>query len=130
MGSANGGHDWWRENLAAAADTTPERVAVHTVHQHDGPQWDLSAMELFAQPVQAEPHYDRAFVERVKAAVEQAIGAGLEQGAAGDARRRRQGDVEQVASNRRILGPDGKVAMMRYSSCRDAEAIAAPEGRD
>ena len=67
IGIANGGHDWWRQNLAAAAHTTPERVAVQTVHQHDGPQCDLSAIDLFAQPAQAELHYDMAFVQRVKA---------------------------------------------------------------
>ncbi len=36
--------------------------------------------------------------------------------------------VEEVASNRRVLGPDGKVKHVRYSSCRDEEARAAPEG--
>ena len=36
--------------------------------------------------------------------------------------------VEKVASNRRVLGPDGKVKHVRYSSCRNAEACAAPEG--
>jgi hypothetical protein len=36
--------------------------------------------------------------------------------------------VERVASNRRILGSDGKVQYVRYSSCRVPEAIAAPEG--
>ena len=39
-----------------------------------------------------------------------------------------QAMVEKVASNRRLLGPDGKVAKMRFSSCRDAEMIDAPEG--
>jgi hypothetical protein len=36
--------------------------------------------------------------------------------------------VEKVASNRRVLGPDGKVKYVRYSSCRNKAAIAAPEG--
>jgi hypothetical protein len=38
------------------------------------------------------------------------------------------GRVEKVASNRRILGPDGKCAMTRMSSCRNEAARAAPEG--
>ena len=33
-----------------------------------------------------------------------------------------------MASNRRILGEDGKVKIMRFSSTRDSAAIAAPEG--
>ena len=36
IGIANGGQDVWREQLARAAGTTVDRVAVHTVHQHDG----------------------------------------------------------------------------------------------
>jgi hypothetical protein len=38
------------------------------------------------------------------------------------------GVVVRVASNRRILGADGKVAVVRLSSTRKPEAIAAPEG--
>jgi len=128
IGNYNGGHDWWCEKLAAAAGTTPDRVAVHTVHQHDGPQWDLTALELYPDPAQAKPHYDRAFVERVTADLERAIAAALP-----DARPVThvgvgKAAVEQVASNRRILGPDGKVASMRFSSCGDPAIVAAPEG--
>jgi hypothetical protein len=36
--------------------------------------------------------------------------------------------VGKVASNRRILGPDGRVKYVRHSSCRVREAITAPEG--
>ena len=36
--------------------------------------------------------------------------------------------MEKVASNRRILGPSGKCVLTRMSSCRNPEAIAAPEG--
>src|SRR5262249_17533484 len=35
---------------------------------------------------------------------------------------------ERVASNRRVLGPDGKVKYVRYSATNDAEIRAAPEG--
>lgn len=36
--------------------------------------------------------------------------------------------VDKVASNRRILGPDGKVKVGRMSASKIPEAIAAPEG--
>src|SRR5262249_26870894 len=36
--------------------------------------------------------------------------------------------VERVASNRRILGPDGKVRAVRYTSCPDPALRAEPEG--
>ena len=39
-----------------------------------------------------------------------------------------QAKIEKVASNRRILGPDGKVAIVRFSAAKKKEAIDAPEG--
>src|SRR5207248_10347509 len=36
--------------------------------------------------------------------------------------------VEQVASNRRVMGPDGKVKYVRYSSAKDPKVRAEPEG--
>lgn len=128
IGIANGAQDWWRKELAIAADTTPDRVAIHTVHQHDGPQCDTSAMELLASPEQAEPHFDVKFIGRVKddlvGAIQQAVGQSRPVTHIGTGKAK----VEKVASNRRLLGTDGKVAKMRFSSCTDAEAIAAPEG--
>jgi len=38
------------------------------------------------------------------------------------------GRAEQVASNRRVLGPDGKVKYVRYSATKDEAIRAAPEG--
>src|SRR5262245_2142752 len=35
IGIGNDGHREFRERLAEAADTTPDRVAVHALHQHD-----------------------------------------------------------------------------------------------
>ena len=46
IGIANEGHDLFRERLATAAGTTAERVAVHTLHQHDAPGCDLTAERL------------------------------------------------------------------------------------
>src|SRR3954468_7476940 len=35
LGLANEGHDAFRDGLAKGAGTSPERVAVHSLHQHD-----------------------------------------------------------------------------------------------
>ena len=43
IGIANEAHDAFRERLAKAAGTTPDRVAVHTLHQHDAPLVDFTA---------------------------------------------------------------------------------------
>ncbi|MHB0959775.1 MAG: hypothetical protein ACYC0X_30385 [Pirellulaceae bacterium] len=128
IGIANGSQDWWRQDLAKAAGTIPQRVVVHAVHQHDGPRCDVSAMALFPEASRADPHFDMAFVQRVKGGVEQAIRDGIASAQTVTHVGVGKGKVEQVASNRRLLGADGKVATMRFSSSRDPQAIAAAEG--
>ena len=46
IGIGNGGQDAFRETLAKAAGTSPNRVAVHTLHQHDAPRCDFTAEQL------------------------------------------------------------------------------------
>lgn len=128
LGIANGGQDWWRQTLAVAAGTTPQRVAVHTVHQHDGIRCDTSAMALLARSGHAEAHFDAAFLERLRARMIEAVRIAILDAHPVTHIGTGQAKVEKVASNRRLLGLDGKVAKMRFSACRDAASIAAPEG--
>jgi len=123
IGIANGGHDVWRERLARAAGTSVDRVAVHVLHQHDGVRYDFTAEQLAAEVGLAGRRFDVPFVRRtlqnVATAVQAAIAAaqpvtGLGIGTA---------EVDQVASNRRILGPDGRVAIARASSYRIPEPL-------
>jgi hypothetical protein len=123
----NGDHLLWRETLADAAGTTPERVAVQCVHQHDAPLTDLDAQRLHREhgivpDLMDEPSFHTA-LERVATAVREASPAarpvtGVRVGAA---------PVTHVASNRRVPGPDGKLRV-RWSRCTDPELRAAPEG--
>ncbi|MBM3881644.1 MAG: hypothetical protein FJ387_18285 [Verrucomicrobia bacterium] len=128
IGIGNEGHDAFRAALAAAAQTTPERVAVHTVHQHDAPDCDFGAEQILKDaaldPVSYEGTFARETLRRLAAAVQQAmaqthpvthLGLG-------------QAPVFEVASNRRILGADGRVRATRYTACRDPELRAEPEG--
>jgi hypothetical protein len=128
IGIGNGGHDLWRERLAQAAGTTPERVAVHALHQHDAPRCDFTAEELLAERGLGGRRYDAAFartvIENTAAAIREALDKSRPVTHVGVGRAK----VEKVASNRRILGPDGKVKIVRYSASRNPEAIAAPEG--
>ena len=49
IGIANEGHDAFRAALATAAGTTPDRVAVQTLHQHDAPGCDFTAEKLIKE---------------------------------------------------------------------------------
>lgn len=128
IGIANGGQDVWRERLAEAAGTTMDRVAVHTLHQHDGPDCDFTAEALLAERGLAGVHFDVAFARQTIDRVAQAIRASLEDAKPATHLGFGRAEVEKVASNRRILGPDGKVKIVRWSKTIDPEAIAAPEG--
>lgn len=125
---ANQSHDAWREALAEAAGTVPERVAMHVLHNHDSPGYDLGAMielENRGLPdVSARRDVHERSIRDTASAIRESllskqpvthVGLG-------------KGLVEKFASNRRIIGEDGRLALARMSSCRNEKAIAAPEG--
>ena len=128
IGIANGAHDAWREALAEAAGTTVDRVAVHTLHQHDGVRCDFTTEAILEEQGIATKSFNREFdeqvIKRTAEAVRQAVAAArrVTHIGVGEAK------VDKVASNRRVLGTDGKVKIVRYSSTRNPDAIAAPEG--
>ena len=128
---ANGAHDAWCKGLAEAVGTTIDRVSVHTVHQHDAPAVDDSAEEILAANGLGGKMYN---VAAAKEALERVAGAAGE--AAGQPRHVTHlgyglGKVEEVASTRRVLTPDGKLAFWRSSTGtgpRNKQGSAAPEG--
>ena len=128
IGIANESNDAFRNGLAQAAGTSPERVTVHTLHQHDAPDCDFSAEKILQDagvpPRQFESEFQRQALKNLEHAVQAAVlhTQPISEIGLGSAR------VEQVASNRRILGPDGKVRAERYTSCSDAALRAEPEG--
>jgi hypothetical protein len=128
VGIGNSGHTQFRDALARAAGTTRERVCVHCLHQHDAPGCDPEADDLLAAHKLGgklfDPVFSRKAIDRVAAAVAKAaaspraithLGVG-------------KGKVEEVASNRRVMGPDGKVKYVRYSATKDPKIRAEPEG--
>jgi hypothetical protein len=128
-GLLNHAHVEWRGALAEAAGTTPDRVAVQCVHQHNAPFACLEAERIVAAEGDLPHIVDLAFfrecLDRGRAAVARAVKQPrrVTHVATGQAR------VEQVASNRRVArDANGRVKAMRGSSCRDAELRALPEG--
>jgi hypothetical protein len=128
VGIGNSGHDAWRTAIAEACSISPDRVAVHCLHQHDAPGCDFLAEEIAAEAGLAGKafpvEFARETIARVAAAAADAMGRLVAVTHVGHG----LGRVEQVASNRRILGADGKVEFVRYTACADPDIRAKPEG--
>lgn len=129
IGIANESHDAFRQALAKAAGTSPQRVTVHTLHQHDAPACDFTAERLLraagvTNPGACEGTFARAVIGRIAGALRAslAVAQPVTHGGWGEA------EVKEVASNRRIQGPDGKVRATRYTACKDPAMRAEPEG--
>ncbi len=128
LGIANKGQDEWRKRLAEAAGTTVERVSVHAVHQHDGCRCDFTMAEILEEYGLGGWRYDPEFLHNVIKKSAEAVAKAKKTAVPVTHIGFSEAKVEKVASNRRILGEDGKVKIVRYSSTRDSAAIAAPEG--
>ena len=128
IGISNESQDAFKEALAEAAGTIPNRVVVHTVHQHDAPISDFTSERLLIDnnlpPGCFDGTFDREVIGRLQAAIRQSlqrvrrvthVGMGSAQ-------------VFEVASNRRVNKRDGRVLTMRGSSCKDSLLRAMPEG--
>jgi hypothetical protein len=128
VGVGNSGYDAFRDALARAVGTTRERVCVHCLHQHDAPGCDFQADELL-MPLGLgnklfDPVFARKAIDRVAAAAAKAVQAPMSVTHIGLGKAR----VEEVASNRRVMGADGKVKFVRYSATKDPKIRAEPEG--
>ncbi len=128
IGIGNEGHDAFRDALARAAATQPARVTVHVLHQHDAPDCDFSAERILKEaglePRQYEGRFQRQVIADLEVSIREALPCAqpITHLGLGEAR------VEKVASNRRILGPDGKVRAVRWTATTDPAVRAEPEG--
>jgi len=129
VGIANESHDAFRGALALAVGTTSDRVTVHTLHQHDAPGSDFATERLLTEHglpgLYSNAAFDREVMKRLASAAKDSLAKAKSVTHIGLG----SGKVEQVASNRRILGPLGKVILQRQSAGgNNATAREAPEG--
>jgi hypothetical protein len=127
-GIRNDAHLHWRRALADAAHTVPENVAVQSVHPHDAPFADIEAERLLEATPGAPRSLDLRYFERAAQATADAARSALAHSVRFTHIGTGQAKVEQVASNRRVIGANGKIKYWRGSSTKDATARAEPEG--
>lgn len=125
-GILNEAHIQWRHALADGAGTTPDRVSVHTVHQHNAPFACLESQryveKLGIPPYIMDVDFFSRVIERGRKAVAEAEKRARPVTAVASA----EAPVSRVACNRRILGDDGKVRINRGVNCFESH----PELRD
>lgn len=124
----NDAYERWREALAEAAGTDRQRVLVASLHQHDAPIADLQAQRLLDKAKAKGKICDLDFHEQTVQRVARTLKASLQKPRRITHLGVGKAKVEQVASNRRYLGDDGKPRFGRTSASRDAAARAAEEG--
>lgn len=125
----NEGYNQWRDAIAQATLTTRERIVLQCVHQHAAMYGDPEAEKKLRAAGCPTSSMDIDFFNRccdtVAATARTAYQGKLHEiYEIGHARAK----VHQVASNRRMKGPDGQLLPMRTSSCTDAALRDEPEG--
>lgn len=128
IGIANESHDAFCNALANAAGTKPNRVAVHTLHQHDAPDCDFSAEKILKEAGVDARQFEGAFQRETLSNLVVAVKLSLPRAQAVTHLGLGKAAMEKVASNRRVFGPNGKVRAVRYTSCADPALRAEPEG--
>jgi hypothetical protein len=128
IGIANEGQDVWKNKLAEAAHTTTDRVSVHVLHQHDGVNCDFTMEKILKEYGIQQTPFDNNFLNKAIQNVADAVAVASANTEEVTHIGFGQAKVEKVASNRRILGENGKVSLIRWSSGNDSVTMAAPEG--
>jgi hypothetical protein len=128
IGIGNEGFEQWREALANAVGTTPSRVSIHVLHQHDAPRHDFTVERILDGAGLGGTRFDVAYMRECIAKTSQAVAAAAKEAPICTRLEIGKAKVDKVASNRRILGPDNKVKIVRYSASKIPAAIEAPEG--
>jgi len=124
----NESYDAFKEALSKGANTTLERVTVHTLHPHDSVYSDLGAEKIIVSnhqnPGRFESTFQRAFIEKLSKSVADCMKTAVPITHVGYGK----AQVHQVASSRRVFNADGTFKDTRYTKCVDPEMRAAPVG--
>lgn len=128
IGIGNESQEVFKAALAEAAGTIPERVAIHTVHQHDAPICDFTAEKILKAHNMPPGCFDGTFARTLIRDIQEAIRTSLSNAQPVTAVGLGKAPVYKVASNRRVNKHNGKIVSMRGSSEQDSLIRAMPEG--
>lgn len=128
-GLLNAAHVKWRETLAQAAGTTPDRVAVHCVHQHNAPFVCLESQRLCSQhddlrSAVVDPMFFDSSLSRTAESLQKSLAASRPVTRIATS----QAKVERIAGNRRFLNAEGKISDWRGSASKNPVHQELPEG--
>ncbi len=125
---SNRSYHAWQKSLAEACETTADRVAVHTMHPHCTPWPDEVAQQLVSEQTGIRDVMDKTWCDAALARVAQAAKRAWSTPSAATHVAIGRANVEKVASNRRIIDGNGKSRAVRWTTTRDPEVRAEPEG--
>jgi len=123
----NGSYELFRQKIAKAAGTSPSRVAVQTLHQHTAPAYDTETQQILNAARGIPSQKGLEFLEEAATRTAAAVAKAMTQGRTVTHVGTSWASVDQVASSRRIVQPDGTI-LGRMSSATDPEQQKAPEG--
>ncbi|MDD2476181.1 MAG: alpha/beta fold hydrolase [Dysgonamonadaceae bacterium] len=128
IGISNESQDAFKEALAEAAGTIPNRVVVHTLHQHDVPISDFTAEKILKENNLPVGPFDGTFARELIKDLQKFVRLSLENTQPVTDIGLGSAEVYKVASNRRIYKKDGRIVTMRGSSTKDSLLRSMTEG--
>uniref|UniRef100_UPI0025F92A17 alpha/beta hydrolase n=1 Tax=Proteiniphilum sp. UBA5384 TaxID=1947279 RepID=UPI0025F92A17 len=128
IGIGNESQDVFKEALAEAAGTIPNRVVIHTIHVHDTPFCDFTAEKILKENNLPPGCFDGTFARELIGKLQESITTSLKDVKEVTDIGLGSADVIRVASNRRIYKENGRIVKMRGSACNDSLLRSMPEG--
>lgn len=125
----NDAYDAYRDALAEAAGTDRERVLLSAIHQHDAPIADFRAQAILDEAGLPNALCDVAYVKDAIAKSAAALRDSLPKAVPVDAYGIGEAEVFELASSRRVIGPDGVPNYNRTSATADPDMRAQPAGQ-
>ncbi len=128
-GLCNSSYELFQKTLAAALETSPENVFVHTVHQHTAPYVDGNAQKHMSAYPELPLYVDQTFLQHCAEGIASAAKESLVRMEPCDRVGFGQAVVHEVASSRRVRDEKGNVVVRYSSGGKDPRMRELPEGR-